>query len=998
LSVLVLFAALAPAIAGEEPIAAAAGALQVPEQNFVSNRDIVIFPPVNGASSFRFLPDGPFIPFDRSLVLSAAPGESRSYLVQVTPGKADRGGARITRYRINKKSPQAPRSEPGTGLYNYPLRPVLSSEEGTDVFWTILGPGHSAATFVKYGETTRPSIAAPASGTATYTILAYAVDRSGNRSFPSRFVYRLAEAGLSATAPIPDSFAIAATASVPRPDVDSRRGYSELRMAVPQDARLLLDINPDSPPHSLDDFEQVVADGGIAKVRLPCPYGWTSDLDVYYGILKEGIASYNPQPLRVRISNPAEQLPPPAAPEGPILAADPAGRGAFAVFPSYDGAIFVSVDGVDPKPYTSPVALPLDERSVRISWYGEDSSGQRSSTRALSLALPEALPEVELTGVADGALVGGEVILKPTATAMLRYELRLDGSNPPEPSIASPLVGDSLAIACPEGEERSVVLRYRVFSGESGAEGRILRFSIDRKIPDVPRPLEIPLAYSDKPTSLMLSLGSGAKTVFASVTANGVSSPFAPVTGPLEFAGSEAGPVNYILRAYDIDAVGNRSPEMASLAFVVDRPSLYVAEDGSDNGDGSPDRPYKSLDGALAAALKSGKNIVNMRGAFEMHVPALCASRIELAGGFGERWTKDPSARARVRITVPRGQSAFSQRGGSLMLRQLDLTAEDAGPTPIIAITDSALAIEDSSISAGSGGDLLIISAARSKIDANGSRIDARRAMACTVFSSDASHISVSGSSLIAARDVRVFGAFDMEGGALSLRESLIDSRADLGLNLISLRSTNLLVDRSLIQVEGGSGFLRLGSFDSVRGEMKNSKVILSWKGSGTLFEIADGGPAFRHDTIVADSEQGGLRFFDVRGELPPVWNSILEFSGMDSELLHSDSVAGPGIFVADCIWGFDRLIAGAREVKDLGSLNALNAGSVLYSSKPIVSESPESSFGPSIKSQAQLRASSACINAALPLEEGYDVDFSGHRRPGPGKTGADIGADELVG
>ena len=125
------------------------------------------------------------------------------------------------------------------------------------------------------------------------------------------------------------------------------------------------------------------------------------------------------------------------------------------------------------------------------------------------------------------------------------------------------------------------------------------------------------------------------------------------------------------------------------LAFVVDRPSLYVAEDSSDNGDGSPDRPYKSLDGALAAALKSGKNIVNMRGAFEMHVPALCASRIELAGGFGERGRRI-LRRARESVSaVPRGQSAFSQRGGSLMLRQLDLTAEDAGPTPIIAITDS---------------------------------------------------------------------------------------------------------------------------------------------------------------------------------------------------------------------------------------------------------------------------------------------------------------------
>jgi hypothetical protein len=1004
LSLLIAFAAFLPTLVDAEPAASNdAKALPLADHTIASNKDIVVFPPLRGASSFRFLPDGSYVPFDRNLVLSAAPGEARSYLVQVATDTGGEEEGTVTGYLINKKRPLAPRAEPGTGLYYDGLRPALSCEDGAKIFWALLGPGGLAASFARYGEDSRPSLSVPASGTATYTILAYAVDRSGNRGYPSRFVYRLAEPGLAAAAPIPDSSAIKASPSLPKLDVDSKRGYSELRMAVPPGASLLLDINPDSPPGHLDDFEQVAADGGTAKLRIPCPYGWTNDLIVYYGLLKDGVASYNPLPQKIHLSNPAEEIPQPTAPEGPVLAADPAGRGAFAIFPSYDGALFVSVDGADPKPYTAPIALPLDEGSVKISWYGEDGSGQRSVSRVLSLPLPEVLPDVELAGAAEGALIGGNVTLKPTAKATLRYELRLDGSNPPEPGISSPLVGDSLGIACPEGEERSVVVRYRVFSGDSGGEGRILRFSIDRKIPDAPRPLEIPLAYSDKPTSLSLLPGSGAKNVFASVSANGILSPFTPVAGPLEFPGSEAGPVSYTLRAYDINAAGNRSPEMKSLSFVVDRASCYVAEDGSDKGDGSPDRPYRSLDLALAAALKGGKKIMNLRGVFEMDVPVVRSSRIELAGGFGKLWVKDPSARASVRIAVPQGQSAFSQDGGSLSLRQLDLKVEAAGSSPLIALSDSTLAIDDSSISAGAEGDLLLVSALRSKIDVRGSRINATRAMACTVFSSDGSDISVLGSSFIATKGVRVFGAFDMDGGALSLRESLIDSRADLGLNLISLRSASLLVDRSLFQVEGGSGFLRLGSFKTVQGEMKNSKVILSWEGPGILFEIADGGPAFRHDTIVADSKKGGLRFFDVRGELPQVWNSILDCSGTDSELLRSDSLPGQGVLVADCVWGFDKLFVGASEIRDLGSLNALNAGSVLYSSKPIVSESPESSFAAPLKSQAPLRAGSACVNAALPLESGYDVDFSGHRRPGPGKAklgnaGPDIGADELVG
>ena len=229
-----------------------------------------------------------------------------------------------------------------------------------------------------------------------------------------------------------------------------------------------------------------------------------------------------------------------------------------------------------------------------------------------------------------------------------------------------------------------------------------------------------------------------------------------------------------------------------------------------------------------------------------------------------------------------------------------------------------------------------------------------------------------------------------MGGGTLSLRESLLESRADLSLNLMSLRSTSLLVDRSLIKADGGSGYLRLGSFDSVKGEMKNSKVLMSWNGPGVLFEISNGGPAFMFDTIVADSGKDGLRFFDTRGTPPQIWNSILDCSGQGSELMRSDTAPGPGVLVADCLWGFDKILSGAIEASGLSSLNALNAGSALYSSKPSVSESPERSFVAQPKSEASLRADSACVKAALPLGSGYEVDFSGRLRTGP-----DIGADE---
>lgn len=992
----VLYALLA--VAALAPARAFSQALSEPDETFVSGKDVVVYPSDPASSVFRFLPDGQSIPFDRSLVLSAAPGETRAYLLRSSANQATLDSAPVSGYVIDKTRPGAPRAEPGTGLYSVAQRPALSAEDGADIFWALVGPAGAASSFARYGEDSRPTLSPPTSGTLTYTLLAYAVDQAGNRGYPARYVFRLAEPGLPAAAPQPDSWAISPDATIPKPDLDPGRGFTEIRMAIPPEATLLLDVDPDSPPQSLDDFERIAPEGGLARLRLPCPYGWSDDLSIYYGILRDGVATYNPAPLIVRIVNPADEVPLPAAPEAPILVADPAGRGAFAVFPSYDGSLFASVDGASSVPYSAPIALPGAKRSVKVSWYGQDDSGQRSVDRSITFTLPEALPDVELAGVAEGAILGGDVTLKPKAKATLRYEIRLDGSLPPEPGTASPLLGDALALTCPPGEERAIVLRYRPFSGDSGGEGRIIRFTLDRKPPEAPHPTEAPSAYSDKPASLSLATGLGGKDVFASVSVDGAAGPFAPVTAPLSFAGSDLGPVSYIVRAYGVDAAGNRSAEMKSLSFVVDRSTVYVAEDGSDRGDGTPDRPYKSLDLALSIAVRSGKRSVHIRGALDMRAPIRSSSDIALLGGFDAKWSKDSAARAVVRVAMPRGGTAFSQAGGTLLLRRLDISSDAAGPGPLFAVSGATLSLDDSSVSAGTEGDLLLVSAQKSRIYVNGSRIAASRAMACTAFSSDASDIAVSNSSVACAAGVRIFGAFDMDGGGLSLRESLLESRADLGLNLLSLRSSSLLVDRCLITAESGSGFLRLGSLKAVRGEVKNSKVLVSWKGPGTLFEISGGGPAFRHDTIVAGSEKGGLRFFDWRGEAPQLWNSIFECSGAGSELLRSDSVPGPGAIVADCVWGFDLLLSGALQTADLASLNALNAGSVLYSSKPIVSEPPERTFSAPLKSQAPLRTGSACVDGALPLESGYETDFSGHRRPGPGKASPDIGADELVG
>jgi hypothetical protein len=973
-------------------------------RSFLSGKDVVLYPSDPGSSFFRFLPGGATLPFDRSLELWAASGEKCSYLVQTGSAAALASGeAPVISYVIDKRRPHSPESRPGTGLYSAKLAIALSSEEGADIFWALIGPDGSMSAFVRYDAEARPHLEPPSAGSVTYTLVAYAVSASGVRSDLSRFIYRLTEPGLPAASPIEDKILLSPDPSIASPKLESGRGYARLSMVLPPGSSLLLAFDRGSAPSSLEEFERIEADeSGLASFRIDCPYAWSGEASLYYGVLKGNSASYSPMKLSVQLAYPADEVPLPSAPSSPFLDSDLAGRTAFLSFPAYDGDIYVSIGNAESKLYTSPIVLPTGLAAVTVSWYGQDVFGKHSPSKSRSFELPVRIPDVELTGVASLSSVGSEVVLKAiqkteapaSAKAQVRYELRTDGGLPPEPSSSSPLLGDSLSISCPAGEERSVVIRYRCFVGDAGGEGSLLRFTLDKKPPEPPVFAETPSAYSDKSASIRLLPGSGGKDVFASVATEDSASPFALVTGPIQLTGSDSGPVDYTIRAYDVDAAGNRSKDMPAFSLVVDRASVYAAEDGSDRGDGSPDRPYKNLDAAFAAASRGGKKSVNLRGTFTMRSPARFSSEISLVGGFGPAWAKDPEARAVVRVLSQQGKAVITQNGGSLSIRRIELDAEGAS-SPLIALSSASLFVSESAIVAWSEGDLIIVSASRSKIALSSSRIEGAAAMSLTAFSAEGSDIVIADSSVSSRSDVRIFGAFDMDGGSLSVRESLLASASDLGLNLLSLRSSSLSVDRSLIQVEGGTGFLRIGSLKAVSGEIKNSKLFLSWKGPGTLFEIQGGGPAFRHNTVVADSK-ASLRFFDIRGSLPHLWNSIFDCSAPDSEFLRSDSVPAAGIVVADCVWGFDSYLEGELESKDFSSLNTLNALSALYSSKPCVSESPEDSFSTPLKSQAQLKRGSACVDAALPIEFGYSLDFSGHQRPAPGTVLPDIGADEL--
>jgi hypothetical protein len=977
-------------------VAVIAGAQDMtPAQTFISGKDIILNPPERGYAQFRFLPNTEWIAFDRNLELSAVLGEARVYLVQVDSGEG--GDAPVMAYVIDKRRPAPPRAEPGTGVYREDIAPVLTAEEGVDIYWSLIGPGSPMNSFSVFSDETRPRMKPPAAGTATYSLLAYAVDPYGNRSEPVRFIYRLAEANLLAEAPTetPAATAIAPKTDLPAPALEERRGGADLIFNLPAGADLYVDVGPLDPPDSFDDFTKLEVSGGVARLSLNCPYGWSGEIPVFYGYLMSGRLVYAPDPIAVSLSYPPDERPLPLPPAAPEIAADYAGRGAFCVFPAYDGEIYVSIDRGAVELYSAPIPIQPGKDTVLLSWYGIDGSGRRSETREKTADLPTRVQDITLIGVEEGAVVGKDVTLKPSSPALIRYEIRVDGTLPPEPSAASKAIGESLVVSCPPGEERQVVIRYRPFIGATAGEGKVLRFAIDRRPPEPPKPSELPPSYTERSRSISIEPGPGTSTVYVSVSADGKSSGFTPASGPIELAGAESGPVSYMIRAYGVDAAGNKSAEMKAISLIVDRSSVYAAEDGFDRGDGSPDRPFRSLDDAIAAALASGKRSVNLRGSLELRSPVISTKQIDIVGGFGKQWIRDTSVKASIRISVPGSASPFSQSGSSLTIRNVEVSAPRSGPAPLITGTRAQIILDNCSISAGGDGDVVVLSAMESTISASNVRIAASRAMSCTVFACESSSLRVAESTIEAAAATRVFCAFDMYRGSLDVKGTLIESYADIALNMLSMRESSLSIDRSLCRADAGSGFLRIGSFTQTKGEIRNTKILVSWKQTGTLFEISDGGPDFRHDTVIADSERGRIKFFEISGQVPQIWNSIFACTKGGSDFISTRSVPRQGSISANCIWGFERLIAGAVEIRSLMELNTLNAASALNSSRPNISEPPSETFASPVKSLTPINPKSLCVDAAIPLDGiAYAVDFRGLPRPAPG-TPPDIGADE---
>jgi hypothetical protein len=929
---------------------------------------------------YAFSADGPWLSAHSALVLDAFPGEERGYELRLRLA----GVERVLRYVIDRRPPAAPKLEPASGFAGESVSPSLSGQGA--FFISVDGSPFKAWP----GDMPR-SFSAPLDATRSMSVAAYAVDAAGNASAPSSARWLLSPPNYTPSTgavspPRGQSAAAVRLSQASAHDFALRveqDGPNALRVSfkLPEGAGALLAVNPGDPLAGAEAYALVEALNGQASARIPLSPGDEREYLLYPAYSDASGIHVAATPGRIRPSY--ADL---AATSGLSLSAEPRveelGSIAILSWPPLDSRIFLSIDGAAFEPYVSPIALDRGAGKRSLSYYAESADGSRGGL--LSLELPAVAPARAplLSGAENGASYGKPVAL--SAERELRYEISHGDDFPKAISAASPrLSSGGLRLEGKDGQ----VLRYRLRAAELDASGRIgderfLEFSIDREAPPVPV-LQSALASFTLADSI-IEFAPTDGTIFVSVSRDGAAL-FTPYLAPITLGaeGNGDGRRSYMVRAYAEDQFGNRSAEMKPSVVIVDRDSIYVADDGKIGARGTPDDPLLSLEEALARAKASGKGSINLRGVIRLSAPLDLSGDIALIGGFGPSWEDKPEARARLDFSSATPRPYYLRvSAAKLSLIGLELYARGSGSYDLIQGFDSELIVRDSAISVSGGLDACVLRLERSSLEMSASAVDSASALTSRFIDAGDSELYLRDSGLRVDSSVSFHEGFRLRGGSLDLRTVRVEanpSQAYVGMALLRAKAS---VQGLALFAKGGASSFKVASLDNAELDMSSAYMELSWKGEVAAFTLHNGS-SLRLGHSTALIKAGGISFLENTGSRALIAASIIHADAARATLIKTNQPAVPDSLLANSLWGFSRYLEQGAATAGAGhTLAALDAFS--SASYPNFLEEPGRTFSGREKGFYSLARASACVGAAPYLSWAAAQDLHGRNLPLP--------------
>ena len=953
--------------------------------------------PSLAGTMFRFLPDGEWREFDRPLRLTAAPGEERLYSLELR----DSSGTRRADYLVDRLAPPVPQPDPAPGSYAGPLTVQLSGEAGSAIAYSLSGPGIDFAAPALWNPERPLVLPASADRTGTWVLVAQATDSSGNESPMASYVYTIMPQGLPATGaaafapPQPPRLNAAFDPGIPA--IETGDSSATLRFAVPNAGQLVAAVGAGQDVGRAERWQALEVDGRLAVLRLQGPYGWSADLSVSIGVLKDGVISYWPTPYVVHLA----PLSPAAAttlrPEAPSLIAGEPGSSSLIVFPPYDGDIYYSLDGGKETLWRGPIPLAAGRGQVLIAWKGQRAGYTDSDSSTMRLDRPPLLPERLLLGL-DGPAVRADAFKLSAAPGVtLRYELAEGPVFPAAVTSSSTLLAGDLAVDTPPGTDRIVTIRYRAYSDASalalGGEEGFARLTVDRKPPSPPKLLTSLPSFSRLPVSIALEAEGGSRIMVELEDGSGRPKD-SEVRGSVLLGAQGTEARSWRLRAWAVDEAGNVSARIGPYACVVDPVGLYVDQGAPQGGNGDPAKPFATIEAALAAA-RGDEVVLRVRSGYGQ-TTALAIDRpsLKIVSGASLAWLWPDTPQQGI-VNFPRaapGTSAISVGGARLGFYGLDARF-GGGEGEAIAIKGGGFEAVDSLISASTSKTLSLIDAASAKVDLRGVFLKLGGTGGGADLVARDSSVTISDSDLGATGTTAWLSCLSIKGGSLRLRASRVGASAGISSVGLSAEAATLSIDRLQLELSGSAGYRRGAIIDSSSGRVVNSHIVSSGPPT-TLVELRDAKMSFLFDSFIDSAAPKGSLVFSVRGALPLLVDDLFLAKG-GARLFDSDRPPEKGGIGACAFAGFGPLVTGAVTLGSVSSLPVFDStsnkgASIDLGLAPVLRVAPKGGY--------EVLPGSPIVDAGIPFGPAETAhDFSGLPRPSTAGNGLpDIGADEL--
>jgi hypothetical protein len=469
--------------------------------------------------------------------------------------------------------------------------------------------------------------------------------------------------------------------------------------------------------------------------------------------------------------------------------------------------------------------------------------------------------------------------------------------------------------------------------------------------------------------------------------------PFVPYEGSLGIDNDDEGRAYYHVRAYAEDEFGNRSPEMQAMEILVDRSSVYVAQEGRIGASGSPDDPFKTLDEAIEAAQAKGKKFVYVRGIVELRQTESIRGHLQIQGGFDGNWRESPAIIPTVMVNVVSapGIEALILEDGALTISSIGMVLSGQGSITLIKAVGGALRLVDASLQLSGGTELTAINSIGADVKIDRSSISLGRTVTGRGVEIHKANLSIDGLVLTSTSTVRLLDAIRIIGSNAAISNFRLDASPEYAISGLTASGSSVVIDRSYLKVSGGTSSCRLFNNEDTRMSLSSSYIDISWKGTVELISSRNESVLnAAHITAFVDAPRATLLM--VSNSTISLGNSIANFTGAVSTLLQTSTEPLPGSITANCFWGFSKLIEGAVHADSMSGLNVY-----AVPGHPNFIEEPSTTFTGPVKGLLRLSRSSMCIDAGANLGAVSSKDLFDAARPSTrGLRKPDVGAEEF--